>query len=197
MAMKIFELTRPAQHHNAEDLLRRAGYHHMGTGAFGRVWRKPDKNFVVKLFKEDPCYASYVRLIKQHSDNPHFPKVIGPIMKIGKETPNTYAYYGVRLELLSRENPDDYYDQTQNSIYGFIRLVREYLYNPNIVKNQDYYEEYILLFNHYPRLKEALNLLYQFSNTHVARAERPCRVDIKIPNILMRGDIPVFTDPVA
>ncbi len=99
MFMKIYEiiteLSRPRTIMDAAKLLHNAGYSELGQGSFASIFARPDKPFILKLFKtSDEAYLQYLKLITTVS-NQHFPVVKGKPMKI------TNTYYAVQLERLT------------------------------------------------------------------------------------------------
>ncbi len=182
MAMKLFELTRPEEY-KVPELLRNAGYQRVGAGSFARVWQKPGAKYVVKVFSsQDKCYLNYLGVVKRHPDNPHFPRIIGQPMRVHNH------YYGVRLEPLTR-GYDDIPQSVRNAII-------EYLYQPREQEKRDRKaREFATVFQEYPRLREALDLIASVSrHDHFGS----CMIDIHRFNVMIRADGTfVFTDPVA
>lgn len=93
----LTELNRPSNIHDAESILRDAGYRRYGNdSAFGRVFGRPDDDYVVKIF-EDTSYLRFLDLVLKRP-NRHF-----PIVK-GKPTKISGPLWAVRLEKLEPVN---------------------------------------------------------------------------------------------
>lgn len=117
--------------------LEKRGWSYLGRGVFGVVFSHPDKEYVLKLYK-DKAYDEYIEFIKQHSDNPHvvkvkdidYPKLDNTSYKliaIEKLTPMKWptwvsyiAKYYNRFLDLSEINNDFYY-----TIEDFERFIRQ------------------------------------------------------------------------
>lgn len=183
--MRIDELTRPENRTKASVILAKAGYKKLGDGLFARVWQKPGVKYVLKLFHaDDVCYANYVRLIKRHQNNPHFPKVYGQLVKVTPE------YYAVRLEPL---RPG--YIQLDERIRSYINLSLKY--RPTRGERNRYKEKYADVIHQYPQLSDALELILRVSPRS---GRKECHPDISFDteNIMLRsGKFPVFTDPLV
>src|SRR4051812_24193386 len=89
----LTELNRPSSMWGVETILRNAGYRRYGNASgFGRVYGRPDDDYVVKIF-EDTSYLRFLDLVLKRP-NRHF-----PIMK-GKPTKISGEIWAVRLEKL-------------------------------------------------------------------------------------------------
>lgn len=167
------EISRPSQA-EAEKKLVDAGYEKIGSGTWGNVFSKPGDSLVLKLFHPgDEAYTDFVKLVMQHQNNPHFPKIYGKMMKV------TDDYNAIRMEKL-----------TPNSSRALAELLEDYL---NVLGGGGQYVSKsklwpLLLKN--PKLKEACTLIAKnLLNTYY--------LDLQPQNIMMRGNTIVFTDPVS
>lgn len=175
---RLDEISRPATRKDVDAVLRKAGYKRLGYGAYGAVYQKSGSNYVLKIFdSNDRAYLDFIDFSKRHSNNPHFPKFFGKVVKV------THRYYAVKVELLSPYKGDSTH-------------FREY------IKNRDYaikkpesliaeiVNDALDELSNYPSLLQACDLLIdEFGKKH--------RFDIKDENIMMRGDTIVFVDPIA
>jgi len=100
--MLLNELTRPD---DIDYVLTRGGYKRLGSGMFATVYEKPGVAYVLKVFSvEDHAYLDFIKLAREHQDNPHFPKFYGKLVRINK------SFYGIRMERLSRFDPHKFGD---------------------------------------------------------------------------------------
>jgi hypothetical protein len=180
----ITELTRPGTRLLADERLRAAGYRRIGNGGYGAVYEKPGANFVLKVFaSHDTAYLDFVALSRTHTDNPHFPKFIGNVVKV------TPAYSAVRMEKLS---------SCKQMIEPVYNLVKKYLLFAQEKRSHDAHmaADYIQrllkkeLRNEYPELLNACELI-------IKNLLRKYQVDVKPKNFMMRGSTFVIIDPVA
>lgn len=175
---RLDEISRPATRKEVDVVLRKAGYKRLGRGAYGAVYQKTGKDFVLKIFSsKDSAFLDFISFSKRHQDNPHFPKFIGKVVKI---TPN---YYAVRMEILTPykgnsraiSNYFNYRDYTSDDPSSIIAMTRD-----------DAIEE----LEAYPHLRAACDLIIdEFENKH--------GFDIKNDNLMMRGSTVVFSDPIS
>lgn len=83
----------PAKH--LEVILRKNGWHTLGTGAEAAVAENPQKAYVLKIFPSGSPYEKFVKFVKAHADNPHVPK----FSRYVRPVPGTNFSY-VRMEKL-------------------------------------------------------------------------------------------------
>ncbi len=188
------ELSLPPTRQDAGKLLRNAGYVPIGKGEFGSIYARPNDQFVLKLFtSKDEAYIQFLRLIQSVS-NPHFPVIHGKPMRI------TDTYYAVRLERLQPVNANFRNLVMACSDYlGALSIIRDLepkqrFINPHgWKKEKEMYERPInaLLYSQ-PSLAEALDLIDQY----LIKGNPNIMNDIHLGNMAMRGNIPVFIDPV-
>lgn len=109
--MKIFELigaegikrslerdTYPSIHSsNLLTYLYSLGFSPLGDGAYAEILSHPNLNYVIKIFKSDPCYIEFAKYISANQSNPHLPKIRGKLVTLSKDK-NTF---GIRIEKLS------------------------------------------------------------------------------------------------
>ncbi len=202
--MKIVEITRPKNSVAASNILIRHGYVQLGsTGAFGRVFAKPDEPYVLKLFNaQDSSYLQYLKLITT-VQNPHFPIVKGKPMKI------TDKYWGVRLERLEpiTGNNNQLLDHIVAYIlrYSKLKFMERIKYRYAMGKQGPYddredvaagtkiaaeRQKLHVFEEHYPELATACRLI----NDYVLRGDNP---DLHDENVMQRGPTLVITDPAA
>jgi hypothetical protein len=173
----ITELTRPNTRLQADERLRQAGYSRLARGDFGAVYERPGANFVLKVFaNSDAAYLAFLELARAHSDNPHFPKFFGKLVRI------TPVYSAIRMEKLApyRGNP--------SAIDVYLRLSNYYREHPNGPSGE--MGDAMEFMEYHPELKAACDL--------IADNLRPqYQLDIKQSNLMVRGSTIVLIDPVA
>jgi hypothetical protein len=186
--MKITELKIPDNKREAEYALEDAGYKALGAGSFGSVYKKPGSNYVLKLFEsDDNGYITYLNMIKNHQNNPHFPKIRGNLVKVTKD------FYAVRMEELS-ESP---------MLNREIELITVFC-----KRRADFWEgdwDKFMKQNFGPDARNGLNVLFQenpkLSEALVLIAELQAKhklwFDFKRANIMSRSGLMVITDPLV
>jgi hypothetical protein len=178
--MRIDEITRPKTKNEAGYRLYNAGYQPLGSGLYARVYQKPGAKYVLKMFRSDDlCYPNYVRMVKQHQDNPHFPKIFGRLVRVTSE------YYAVRTEHLEWG-----YTKLDQPVRAFIA---NYAYRPSPEEQVALAQRYAQVIQQYPRLEEACKLILTVS----PEGKDECNVDIHSENVMLRDGFPVFTDPLS
>lgn len=76
--MLLMELTGVKRFHKYTEyqlykILRRLGIEIVDGGTYGKILTSSKWDYVVKMFKDDPYYLSFVKFVKQHP-NKHYPK---------------------------------------------------------------------------------------------------------------------------
>lgn len=170
---QLDEITRPPTRKDAVQILKSNGYERLGDGEFATVFaKKGNKHEVLKLVdNHDDAYLAYLDMVRQHQDNPHFPKV-------GKLITITPEYSAVRMEKLSPVQLSD--------VRGIINDIREYLED---YTTTDTMKDY---FGAFPKFKEAMLILRTFMEQQYSDWDW----DLHIGNIMFRGNTLVFTDPI-
>ena len=111
---KIQEIYRPQSRQEVDRLLQKNGYTRLGKGVFGAVYEKPNKPYVLKIFSSrDHGYLSFIKLVKSHQNNPHFPKFFGNVFQVTKN------YYAIRMEKLTKFKPHEVGDYSY-AIFDYI-----------------------------------------------------------------------------
>lgn len=167
------ELSRPGTREEATTRLLAAGYRQLGQGQTGTVFKNPESPHVLKLFDStDTAYRTFVELARKH-ENQHFPKFFGKLIAV------TPRYYAIRTELLL---PSSYRrDNEIEMIDKYIRQMRDYGNSPDTY----------LYMEANPELKRAADLIVDV----LKPGKFFC--DIHQPNVMLRGDVLVLTDPIA
>jgi hypothetical protein len=197
------EFTRPATIYDAEFKLNSAGWSNAGAGVFGKVFAKPNKNYVLKLFKQDLAYRKYLDLITS-KENKHFPKLRGLPIKVNDN------YSAIRIEKLEP------FKGQRGAQAGEIWLqARNYQDNLKVLdkidsdrmrgtapghvggryndkSREDIIKKLDKVSSKYPELADALDLIHK----HVYKATG-ANYDLHDGNIMFRGKTMVITDPVA
>lgn len=186
--MRLYELEIPQTKNRAGQTLQAAGYEPLGTGQFAEVYKKPGTNYVLKLFDyDDKAYLLYLGLIRKHQDNPHFPKLIGKLIKV------TDQYYAVRMEELSPTNISDH----ELNLFDLFCKKRAsfWLGNWDAFMKSNFRasarEELEQIFGENPKLAEALTLIAEMKDKH------SLWFDFKRANIMDRSGTIVLTDPIV
>lgn len=187
--MRLTELNIPNTKNKAGQTLQAAGYEPMGTGQFAEVYKKAGTDYVLKLFDyDDKAYLLYMGMIKQHQSNPHFPKIIGKLIKV------TDQYYAVRMEELHQTSISDHemklFELFCSKRASFWLGNMDAFMKSNFRANDR--KELEDLFQQNPHLCEALTLIAELKDKH------SLWFDFKKANIMERsnGEI-VFTDPIV
>ena len=147
--------------------LNELGYedYYLGSGIYGVVYARPQDNYVLKLFKSEHGYNSYIKFMKKHSDSPYVPKIKGRIIKL----PN--YFYLIKLERLNRVP------------YKIWKEIHSYM---NEYASTEEIEEFD---KKYPGLGKLIKQLKSYGKKHKVD------LDLHDENIMMRGTTPVITDP--
>lgn len=176
---RIDEVTRPKSIYDASQKLIAAGYDVLGSGAFGRVFRKPGSPHVVKLFSAlDTSYLAFIALAQTHP-SPHFPKFIGKVVRV------TDDYYAVRTEPLTPYRGDS------TLIDRYIRYRDAKWEDPQGLTAMQF-DDAVEFMEEHPTLRVACDLLKDHLLTNPE-----FRTDLHNGNIMMRGSTMVLSDPVA
>lgn len=149
--------------------LNRLGYkkYSIGEGFYGRVYARPQDDYVIKIFRQDRGYTRFLQYIRENRNNPYVPKLRGKIIKL----PNNFNL--VRIEklgiipydlhskiLFAANNPHDkpLVDKINKMFPGLLTFIAE--------------------------LKEM-----------VRHSGKTLHFDLHRNNMMMRGDTPVIIDP--
>jgi hypothetical protein len=168
------------------------GFRALGSGSFGTVWEHPKLSYVLKVFTaDDVAYANWIATAIQHKSNPHMPKFVSP--KPFTIVPGVMA---IRMERLS---------DISQSAYEFLTPIQKIIDTAVINKispgtiivrkgmemeSSPKYKNFMAYCRSYPDFVPALDILAKFIG-------RPgYRQDLHDENIMMRGPVMVFTDPV-
>jgi hypothetical protein len=73
------------------DYLSSNGWQWKGSGAFATVFQKPNKDYVMKVYKDDPAYDNFLDFIEENQNDPHIPKIKRRILPLS----NNYKNYGI------------------------------------------------------------------------------------------------------
>lgn len=106
--MKLFELRGVKKYHTLMkhellEMLEDSGVKWLSSGRYGEVFAPDGKDYVIKVFDNDPYYMSFINFAARNP-NPHYPKVIRKPLKMHafhtrfKGTANNF--YVVKIEKL-------------------------------------------------------------------------------------------------
>lgn len=145
------------------------GYVWLNGGSFSDVFMKPKGKSVVKVFGDKP-FLSFLNAAKK-ANNPHFPKLVKPLSKSNGKF------------LAEIEKLDELPKSAPGEIRDIIKLVK--------LKNLDSKHR---LFKKYPKLYEAITII-----KGLVESDFRSRLDMfpNHTNMMMRGNIPVFLDPIS
>ena len=164
---------------NFYDYIQQHGFNKVGAGNNAAVYEKPGHPWLFKVFNADPAYLSYYKYCRTSQSNPHVPRVKGREIKLADNT------YCVQIEKLRP------FPSTGMKFIETLQTVAMGLANPNLYDYDDeLIDEYKRSFNQlrskFPQLITLLEDLIAFKNY---------TFDLDESNIMMRGPIPVLTDP--
>jgi hypothetical protein len=151
------------------DKLNELGYkqYNIGSGYYAYVYARPQDNYVIKVFREDPGYATFLNYVTKNANNPYVPKLKGKIIKL----PNKYSI--VRLEKLTRIDVD---------LFKKIEFAAFNEFDKQTVAEIE---------GQYPGLLDFVRSLIKMAHSN------DVDYDLHRSNIMMRGDTPVIIDPFA
>jgi len=161
----------PYNRDDIEVYFYRHGFTSMGSGSFATVMEHPKLRYVIKVFDyKDQGYPAFLTFIDQYPETKHLPKFIGKPMQV------LDSVYAIRMEKLSKDIPQ-WFQDTFSSLRGVMRSPR---YEQGIINAEEEHPKDLVT------LVQALSLY----------AEQHRLVDdLRWGNIMMRGDVPVVTDP--
>lgn len=172
---RLDELTRPDSLDEVRPILRAHGYDMVGEGTFAYVWAKAEASTVLKIFTvRDKAFLAYANFVMRHQDNPHFPRYVGKLIRINDD------WRAVRMERLTAMTDHD-----------VIWDIGEYLNYQTRYSEWPDEPEKPAAFTAWPKLQAACDLIVDFL------FENRVKHDIHEDNIMLRGSVPVLTDPVA
>jgi hypothetical protein len=162
---------------NFYEYIKQHGFTRVGTGSNADVYEKDGYLWLFKVFSGDPAYLSYYKYCKVNQHNPHVPRVKGGLRKLSGNT------YCVQIEKL-RPFPSTgmkFIQTLQTAATGLVDT------NPIDDEMKDEYRRSInQIGSKFPKLIELLEDLTAFRNY---------TFDLDESNIMMRGVMPVITDP--
>ena len=152
-----------------EDNLEAGGFkkYVIGTGLYSSVLSRPDLNYVVKIFYNDPGYETYLTYMAKYKNNPHVPKIRGKVLSVGR---------GFKVVRLERLEPYSYKPEQKSSLEAIDDYVSMNTNQRNRFKKDFPYQEML------PVLDDILQ--------HTG-------LDMHNGNIMFRGSVPVITDPLS
>jgi hypothetical protein len=166
------------------------GFKSMGSGSFGTVWEHPKLSYVLKVFTaDDIAYTNWVSTAIQLKSNPHMPRFISS--KPFTIVPGVMA---ARMERLTRISEAAYMMLDQINAVIEVATIERIPPSEIISRRGDNLSSRFIPFIEYCKkyldFIPALDIVYEV-------AMRPgFRSDIHDENIMMRGPVIVFSDPV-
>lgn len=174
--------------------LQDQGWDYLGSGSFGTVMGNPVyPNWVLKIFR-DPAYLKYLTMSK-HSNNPHFPRV-GKQYRMWITNSKKYLY-ACMVEKL---------DDDTSSLAPYANYFDSNWWvsdrKPDPSKGANMWErarikEVLRIDQTWPKFKEACREIVKMVQLSARnRPDRAMLPDVNTRNMMMRGDCPVFSDPI-
>ena len=155
---------------NIRDTMKKRGFTFIGSGSFALVFKSFESHEVVKFFKNDPGYVTFLKIIGSYP-NIHFPKFRGYAA-----LPNWDGWHVVKLESLMPITNEDFYQH-----YNWISYYCEgLLLGANIVPKN--------LKEEIDKSVKANPTLEQACMTLVVQRPRGHNLDIHEDNLMMRSD---------
>jgi len=158
-------------------------------GSFGRVYSHPNKNIVAKVWKNDPCYDSFVEYVRaRNGNNPYLPKISAPKEVFVGKTKLASKWKLVFIEKLSPTTND----WTTEFGHGV-----EWIFDDKLDLQDDYEAQHAMidsLESHYPGIVQTLIDMTKFWSREMSGWDG-CDTDLHDGNIMMRGKTPVIIDP--
>lgn len=173
-------------HLQLDDLLSKYGYKGIGKGGRGSVYRNPNSKKVIKIFSRDSYYMSWVEFAKAHPNNPWVPKFRSNLIALKKlgdaaHTKNIPSdIFAIAMEELTPSSSDS---ELAFIIVVFMNNYKDPDWDPSVTS---YYKEFKQL-RQDPQFMEVVEFLAQHEDY----------VDLAAANIMLRGNQPVITDPLA
>ncbi len=158
------------------------GWRFSGEGNFGSVFINPKTDQAFKFFN-DPAYLKFLSFTKR-MDNPHFPNT-GKPFRLKLPGNSTSSPYGVMIEKLE--------DNTME-----IAPYVSYFEYREWEKDRTTSPAFIAIEKKFPRFKQACRGIERLiGDVNRRNPQMGMRNDVEYDrNMMMRGDCPVFTDPV-
>lgn len=173
-------LNRPTRTALITKKLESLGYQlgKIGSGAYAEVFKRPQDNYVIKLFTNDPAYLAYLKFMLSHQNNPHVPKTKGKLIKPFKD----YSLYVVRMEVLI---PKSWGDADHEELVAQI---------DRAINGEE--DAQRALGKKYPHILEIVTGIDKLTALDHPGGNRGFMNDVHEGNIMYRGDgTPVITDP--
>ena len=141
----------------------------LGSGFYAKVYARPQDDFVIKIFRQDPGYSRFIKYVFDHRNNPYVPKLKGKIIKL----PNNYSL--VRVEKLKRIDVD---------LFNGILFAANNPHDKPLIQSIN--QQYPGLLDFIAELKDM-----------VKNSGNTIAFDLHRSNMMMRGETPVIIDPFA
>jgi uncharacterized protein Usg len=121
---------------------------HLGWGMSSEVFQSKHDRSVIKIFKPDKGYTSFLKLISENKDNPHFPKIRKLVSFKHKDNKGLHLIKLEKLHLISSK------EWVESGIVDYLLHLR----NINNREMKDKYKEAAEKFKiDHPRLADALD----------------------------------------
>lgn len=163
------------------DILTSHGFKRLGYGDYADVYENPKLPYVLKIYSNnDKGYSAFLELIKNHRNNPHLPNLIGQPIKLNSHV------NAVRLEKLTPFDSSYEYFEEVCTLLSYADVPEWRTVIPNICDNVDKIREFI---KKYPKFAKLMDILNAY------RLQHHVNFDLHDGNIMLRGNVPVVTDP--
>lgn len=107
--MLLYELTGVKRYHNmswyeiTKKLEQETGIKPVANGRYGVIFTKPEWNYVIKIFDDDPEYLGFIDFVLTHP-NKHYPKIIKKPISMhhfhARDPSSTNKFYIIKIEKL-------------------------------------------------------------------------------------------------
>lgn len=207
MKLKELELSKNIKNpvYGPNDILKKSGWKVLGDGMSGAVAENPNKNYVLKLFRNDPNYEVFLNVMANNQSNPHVPKISREVRKVpGSE------YFYVRMEKLKKVTVPELFghfapeicyitvlahqydipmaESTENNVWG---ILDRHKVDFDVLRNVDITEMFKKL-GRFPDKSWYDIVDIVLKNVDVTESSY---LDIHDENFMKRGSTLVITDP--
>jgi hypothetical protein len=91
----FYEQNSNRDYHDFLDYLRSNGWKWIGSGSFGTVFQKQNKNYVLKVYKDDAAYDNFLNFIEENQNDPHIPKIKRRILPLSNNPSKNYGIVAI------------------------------------------------------------------------------------------------------
>jgi len=92
---QFYEQNSNRDYYDFLEYLKSNGWGWTGSGAFGTVFKKPNKNYVLKVYRNDPAYDNFLNFIEENQNDPHIPKIKRRILPLSNNQSRDYGIVAI------------------------------------------------------------------------------------------------------